>query len=135
MHPLERFETNARRTEADSTLVTSIATPQANEEHLGEDPQRECLSSISRPGCCDDTICPRAALAELLTPEMSMERRVEVLACAVASTCETLSDTDLRYCFSRAFELHAECRFFHVFKGAYRIERETLEGLRSIAAA
>jgi hypothetical protein len=70
-------------------------------------------------GCCDDPVCPRAEIAMLLTPDCTMEQRVDALARVTASTCAGLSDDELQYFFSRAFELDSGCSFAR-FSQAYK---------------
>jgi len=88
------------------------------------------LSEAGQPGCCDGPGSTRGEIAMLLTPGCSMEQRVDALARVTASTCAGLSDDELRYFFSRAFELdseYSECTFFARFSQAYKTARDALE--------
>lgn len=56
------------------------------------------------------------------------------MARGTALTCFNLSDEDLRYCFSRIFELDSECRFFSLFRDTYKAARKAMENGSSAAA-
>jgi hypothetical protein len=82
--------------------------------------------------CCGDVTCPRSEIVRLLAPDDPIENDVDTLAGAVARRCLGLGKSDLEYCFTRTFEIPAECSLFDRFCTAY--ESESVSTLRSLAA-
>ena len=87
---------------------------------------------MPRAHCCDDGHCLKTELSELLDPESPIVDRVTVAACAVAHTCGKLTNDDLKFCFSKLFEISTDCRLSRQFVTAYQTERDALEGKRDI---
>ena len=87
------------------------------------------LKTVSRPHrmpCCDEESCPRADISRLMEPESPISDRVQVVARAVAWTCEELSPEDVKQCFSRWFQLPPECALCDGFLRAYQAEYAVL---------
>lgn len=95
----------------------------------------ELSLEVRQPGCCDDPVCRRAEIALLLAPDCPMEQRVDALGRVTASTCAGLSDDELRYLFSRAFELDVGCGFFARFSQAYKTAGAGLQRNQRAASA
>ncbi len=85
-----------------------------------------CLE-VRQQACCDDPVSLRVEIAVLLKPDCSMEQRVDAVARVTAMTCAGLSDDELQYLFSRAFELEPGCSFFARFSQGYEAARDALE--------
>jgi len=75
-----------------------------------------------RRSCCDEETCPRADISRLMEPESPISERVQVVARAVAWTCEELSPEQIRQCFSRWFQLPPECALCDEFIRSYQAE-------------
>ena len=82
------------------------------------DPHEEKATSL--PRCCNEPVCPRKEIGNLLTPGDPIDSQVERLATAVAQTCRNLSEEDLRTCFSEFFKIGYECVLFQEFRESYR---------------
>jgi hypothetical protein len=87
---------------------------------------------MEKRNCCEDGNCLRTELAQLFDPQSSLADRVNVAACAVAHTCGNLDYDELRFCFSRLFEIAPECSLCDAFIVAYQTERDALAGKRDI---
>ncbi len=69
---------------------------------------------------CEDTICARAEAERVFNPDSPIEQRVEELARVTACTCHNLTEDELRYCFSRTFQLGGDCLLAEQFIVAYQ---------------
>jgi hypothetical protein len=55
-------------------------------------------------------------------------------ACVAAQTCRSLSETDLRSCATKLFDVPRECELASAFVMAYQVERRQIEMRRAMAA-
>ena len=93
------------------------------------DPQEAKAREL--PRCCNEPVCPRKELGNLLTPGDSIDSQVERLAIAVAQTCRNLSEDDLRTCFSEFFKIGPECVLFEQFRESYRRKQPSFKAASS----
>jgi hypothetical protein len=90
------------------------------------------VETLAARPCCDEDVCVRKDIANLLDPNAPIVDRICVAASAVARTCGKLSPAELSVCASRLFDVPGECDLAKTFLVAYQTERDALEGQRDL---